>query len=161
MNRVIHRFVPIFIAGVVGLGARQTWAGPPATQPSMQDLMEQIYALQNQVTELKTQQSRLQQDQVQDNGATMKEVVEEADQHSRLFDVSTPSNAGWNSDRGLFYIQSDDGKFLLHPGIIFQFRYIANNRSRPSGNTDGFEVKNMKFDFDGNIFTKDLTYKFQ
>ena len=91
--------------------------------------------------------------------------MNDATKHDQLMDVESYTG-GWNYTKKQFFIGSEDGNFYLHPGIIFQFRgNLANaERSKRSGSpqtTDGFEIRRAKFYFDGNLFTPDLTYKFQ
>ena len=71
---------------------------------------------------------------------------------------------------GKFLIQDASGNFVLNPNLQLQARYILNYRESDAvgsdgggDNTtqDGFEIRRMKFGFDGNIFGRDLTYKFQ
>ena len=68
---------------------------------------------------------------------------------------------------GRFVIQDDAGQFSLHAWAQSQFRYEATYRDNAKGGgvhadtQDGFELRRVKFGFDGFIFTPDLTYKFQ
>jgi hypothetical protein len=68
-----------------------------------------------------------------------------------------------------FVLRSSDGQFSFHPGIVLDFRYMANYRedlSRTSGSEvpgprysfeDGFDVSRFRMTFDGNI-TKYINY---
>jgi hypothetical protein len=72
----------------------------------------------------------------------------------------------WDAARQQFFLGTEDGTFYLHPAVYFQFRGIVNDREQfKKHHTDdtqmGFEVRRLKFAFDGNLFTPDLTYKFQ
>jgi hypothetical protein len=87
-----------------------------------------------------------------------------ADQTKSIFaDVSDDVTAGFLSDR--FTIQSADQNFVFRPWVHMQFRYVVLNRQdfKPDGSdqTDsGFEMRRLRFGFDGNLFTPDLTYFF-
>ena len=73
--------------------------------------------------------------------------------------------AGYSDGR--FVIQSDDGNFSFRPWLHLQFRAVAEDRQGHQGNKiegpedevdAGFEVRRMRFGFDGNMFSPDLTY---
>jgi hypothetical protein len=145
-----------------------TWtkAAPPTTQPQQTDVSEEIQALRARIDQLEKQQKeqQLKQQEAQQQ-ATTDSVLLDAQHRSQLLD-STGVSAGWNASKQQFFIGSDDGKFYFHPGIIFQFRGVVASREhqKSDGGNDtqmGFEVRRAKFYFDGNIFTPDLTYKFQ
>lgn len=69
-----------------------------------------------------------------------------------------------------FIIQSDDGAFSLHPSLLIQARYSANDRNRiipgEGGITgkegddteDGFEIARLRLSVDGNALTPLLNY---
>ncbi len=145
----------------VPLGAGFTFAGTPSTEPSKQDLVEKINQMQTQMDQMKSQLDA-QQKQVdpRDEAAAIAQVLRDADQHSKMLDSMGSVQAGWNPDKMQFFIGDGDA-FYLHPGVIFQFRYAGDYRSKPNDFTSGFEVRRMKFVFDGNVFSKDLVYKFQ
>ena len=64
-------------------------------------------------------------------------------------------------------MQSTDGRYLLHPWFQIQFRNTTTFRedAKQGGTADdtqnGFEVRRMKFGFDGNAISTDLTYNLQ
>ena len=141
----------------------QPASGQTSQQPTQQELLDKINALQAQVNNLQGQENKNEAEQAK----IIQDVIADADKHTQLMDVDGGITAGWDKSKSQFFIASDDGNFFFHPGIIFQFRYIAdyregNNTANPESSTqDGFEVRRLKFYFDGNVFTKDLTYKFQ
>jgi hypothetical protein len=133
---------------------------------SQPDLSGEIQALKARIDQLQTQQDaqNLASREAQQRAA-QDSLIKDASQHSQLFD-SVGFSAGWNASKQQFFIGSEDGKFYAHPIIIFQFRGIANDREKTkkhfSDDTQlGFEIRRAKWGFDGNLFTPDLTYKFQ
>jgi len=156
------RKLSVLVGGLaVGL-AGAAYAAEPTTQ---QDLLDKINSLQAQVDALKAQAAApttapavANDQQIAD--ATQR-VLQEADSHNQFFDSTTGVTGGWNSDKMQFFVASTDGNFYFHPGIAFQERYVAGYRTAPDVWSDGFETRRMKFYFDGNVFTPDLTYKFQ
>lgn len=143
------------IAGTGGIA----WADQPTTQPA--DISQEISALRARIDQLEKQQKDQQlKQQQEEQKATVGSVLNDADTHSKLFD-STGVTAGYKDHR--FFIQSDDGNFVWRPWLHFQFRYIVLNRQdfKADGNDEtdqGFEVRRMRFGFDGNLFTPDFTY---
>ena len=90
-------------------------------------------------------------------------MLQDADTRSQYLQ-NEGFTAGYSS--GKFLIQSADGRFVLNPSVGFQFRGVADFRDgvKNGGHDDdqsGFEIRRLKFAFDGNIFTPDLTYRFQ
>jgi hypothetical protein len=155
----------ILSAAIVGTG-KWAKAAPPTTQPQQTDVGQEIQALRARIDQLEKQQQeqQIKQEEAQ-RQATTDSLLRDAEHRSQFMD-STGISAGWNAAKSQFFIGSDDGKFYFHPGIIFQFRGVVASRSeaKPDGANDtqmGFEVRRAKFYFDGNIFTPDLTYKFQ
>jgi len=144
----------------VGL-AGAAYGAEPTTQ---QDLLDRINALQAQVDALKAQAAPTTAPTVasdaQINSATQ-QVLQESSPRGPFFDSSTGVTGGWNTDSKQFFISSTDGSFYFHPGIAFQARYAADYRNTPYAINNGFELRRMKFYFDGYVFTPDLTYKFQ
>lgn len=148
----------ILSALVAGTG-QIAWADQPATKPA--DISQEISALRARIDQLETQQKdqQLKQEQ-QEQKATVNGVLSDADRHSRLFD-STSVTAGYKDHR--FFIQSDEGNFVWRPWLHFQLRYIVldrqNFKADHSDETDaGFELRRMRFGFDGNLFSPDFTY---
>jgi phosphate-selective porin OprO and OprP len=152
------------VAGLLGVsGGGMTFAADEQQQPTTQELIEQIQALKAQVERLQTAQER-QADALtaREVDATVAGVLADADRRSRLLQAQG-FTAGY--DKGKFIIQSEDGNFLLHPYIQFLFRHATTFREdgEPDDGNDvqnGFEVRRLKIGFDGNLYTKDLTYHF-
>jgi hypothetical protein len=140
------------------------------TQPSQQDLLNRLDALQAEVAQLKaelkargpqTQPSAPQQ--VSNPTLTTQQMIEDVDRHTKMLDW-TDTVAGYVKSKG-FYIRSEDGNFLLHPWAFIQIRNTTNYREKGKNGTDsdtenGFEIPRMKFILDGNILSPDLTYQF-
>lgn len=151
------------LLAILAGSAPLTWGEAPATQP---DISKEIQGLRARIDELEKQQK--QQDEQRRQAAQESAVgaaQSEADRHSRFLDT-TGITGGWNDTKKQFFIGSEDGNFYFHPGGILQFRDVVNYRDhgkngRSADVENGFEVRRAKFYFDGNLFTPDLTYKFQ
>ena len=177
-----------FGAGVFGLSSAAS-----AAEPTQQELLEQIKALQTKVEQLETRQNgpapqtqpaaqseqtdRPAATQPAGQGATVDSVLRDAERRS------TPSflqvggiTAGYSKNK--FLIQDEAGDFVLNPNLQFQYRHVANFRNDDTAPDDddpdtdvegagdsvaesGFEIRRLKFSFDGNAFGPRLTYKFQ
>lgn len=157
----------VALAGAIALGGTRSVRAEDAapTQPSQQQLLEKINALQDEVQQLKqvTQQQQKQQD------ATSRKVDESTaaalQQHA---DGSNPQGgftAGYSDNR--FTLQSPDKRFVLRPWLQLQTRYDATYRDdvqhggKDPDTQTGFELRRLKFGFDGNAITQDFTYMFQ
>ena len=156
-----RRLASVCGALVIG-GLRAPVAAAPQSEPQ-QDLSATLEALQAQIDQLKAQQKAIQQQQAdQQKEATTDAVLKDADRHSQFMQLNN-LNAGWSPDYG-FFLRSDDGNFLLHPWFHLQIRDETNYRNnvKHGGNSDdfenGFEIHHLRFGFDGNAFTPDLTY---
>jgi hypothetical protein len=160
LNRRRRRLPAILVGSLaLGLGAASASA-QEAAAPSAQDLQAQIKQLQQQVADL---QAKQQAASTAATDATVAAVMRDADRRSQLLAVEG-FTAGY-TDRG-FVIRSADGDFLMHPYVQSQFRYVANYRDdfKPSGegdSEDGFELRRVKFGFEGNLFGPNLDYTFQ
>jgi hypothetical protein len=123
-------------------------------EPTLGQLKQQVWTLQQTVDQLQANQ------QAGQNDALKLHVQEDARRRAAVGDGGIPFTGGWKD--GKFILQSDDGRFSLTPNFQFQFRYIANLDDKTSAggssSQDGFEVRRAKFGFGGNIFSKDLTY---
>ncbi len=132
------------------------------TQPDPQ-MAAKISELQAQLDQLKLQQAEQQKEiQEKDKEASINSVLSDADKHSKNFDI-TGVGAGYANGR--FYLQSDDGNFVWRPWLHLQVRNVTLDRQDFKTNGDdkydnGFEIRRMRFGFDGNMFTPDLTYFF-
>lgn len=136
-----------------------------AAEPTQQELMEQIKALEAKVQRLQdTQTAASTGPSAREVDATVQTVLRDADQRSQLLQANG-FTAGIS--KGKILIRSDDGKFEINPNFQFQLRYVFNYRDE-SGATpaagdaqvqDGFEIRRMRFGFDGHAFSEDFQYK--
>ena len=166
------------VAGVLGLGAGilGVGRGALAAEPTQQELLEQIKALQAKVEQLETRQN--QQAQTQPAAATQPAASSEEDAtvDSVLTDAARRSNPSFMQTGGFtagysrnkFIIQDEAGNFVLNPNVQFQFRHVLNSRDMDSddgendtGVESGFEIRRLKFALEGNLFGPNLTYKLQ
>jgi hypothetical protein len=157
-------------AGVLGFGSVAS-----AAEPTQQEMLEQIKALQAKVEQLERQSQQAPQTQAAQPQATTQPSAEAATVDSVLRDAERRSKpalfqaggftAGYSKNK--FLIQDEAGDFVLNPNLQFQVRYVANQREDDLDDDDesrtesGFEIRRMKFAFDGNVFGPGLTYKFQ
>ena len=132
-----------------------------ADDGTQQQLVNKINSMQTEIDELKAQ-VRQQQSAVDpaEDAKVMAQIQADAIQHSQLLDTMGVT-AGYANRR--FYIQSDDGNFVLRPWIHIQIRDSTAWRQdfNADGSDDtqnGFEIRRARFGFDGNLFTPDFTY---
>src|SRR4051812_25856757 len=152
----IARFAAVTAA--VGLFSGVSLAADPTTQ----ELLDQIKQLQSKVEQLEVKQNQ----SSADVAATVDKIVADASRRSQLLVSDGNLVGGWNPQKQQFYLGSEDGNFYFHPIAILQVRGNVNYRedakqSGDSSTEEGVEIRRAKFGFDGNIFTPDLTYKFQ
>ena len=153
-----RHLAPIALVGFTSLPAM-------GDQPDVNSQLQSVRALLDQVKEqeksLAEQEQKLEAAQQQQ--AAVAETLADAERRSKLLDTQNIS-AGFVAGRG-FFLASDDGNFLLHPWLQFQFRDTTSYRERISPGVydtqNGFEVRRLKFGADGNLFNPDLTYMFQ
>jgi len=124
-------------------------------EPTREQLQQELVELKARIAKL---EAKAQSDSaVQASAQTTKQdVLADAEKRSKL----PTGSAGW--DKG-FFIKSDDGNFSLRPGVQMQFRYIANLSEDADGDDhldSGFELRRLRFRFDGNAFSPDFTYSF-
>ena len=148
------RCIAAAVAGVI-IGSGGLLAAQPDTQAETQ--AQEIQQLKEQVARLEAKSA----ENSKDVAVTIDKVLRDAEQRSQLMAMGG-GTAGY--DNG-FFIASEDRSFFFHPGLQFQPRFITTWRdgAKDSGNDDtqsGFEVRRIKLGFDGNIFSKDLTYNF-
>ena len=151
-------FTPVAVVALTSLPAI-------ADQPEVNSQLQSVRTLLSQVKEqeklLAEQEQKLEAAQQQQ--AALADTLADAERRSKLLDTQNIS-AGFVSGRG-FFLSSDDGNFLLHPWLQFQFRDTTSYRERISPHVfdtqNGFEVRRLKFGVDGNLFSPDLTYMFQ
>lgn len=149
-----RRMMPAIVAGALGMSGALAWAA----EPNQQELQDQIKALQAKVAALETRQS------ASPEQTAAQDVLRDSNSRSQLMAVEG-FTAGYTPDRG-FVIQDAAGNFSLNPYLQFQARYVGDYREKgkrgdSSDYEDGFEVRRMKFGFQGNVFGPDLTYQFQ
>jgi type II secretory pathway component PulJ len=136
------------IASIASIASAQQ---PESTREQLQQELEQLQARIAKLESRDVQQAAA--------APTKQDVLTDAEKRSTL-GTAMPLTAGY--DKG-FFIKSEDGTFLLKPGAVFQFRYVAN-LSEDAGGDDhiesGFELRRTRFRFDGNAFSKDFTYSF-
>jgi hypothetical protein len=149
--------VAVGLLASIAFGADAT-PSQPTTQPAnQQDLQAQVNELKEEVAQLKQQS----QNTPADDAAAMQAMIADADRHSQLLDTTMGLTGGYANRR--FFIQSEDGNFVLRPWIHVEIRDSTNIRNDfyPNGNGDtqnGFEIRRARFGFDGNFFTPDFTY---
>ena len=144
----------------------------PATQPSNAAMQKRILALQARIDQLAARQQAVQSH----NEAVLRQISDDADRHSQLMSIGPAStgNVSGGYDPGIgFILQSDDGNFSLHPGLLLQFRYDVNNRNqilpgrggvtgKQGDDTEsGFEFTRFRLSLDGNVISPLLTYYMQ
>jgi hypothetical protein len=168
----------LILAAAAGLTVGTVWAAdPPATQtqadPSDQELIDRFNSMKARLEKLETkehdqdrklegqakEQAQLEKQRVD---ATVESVRRTAQQDSQLLDMEG-FTAGYNN--GKFIIQSADGSFSWHPWIQVQFRGALDYRQDGKGagvddTQTGFEIRRLRWGFDGNLFSPDLTYLF-
>lgn len=119
-------------------------------EDSPEDIKAEINSLQRRLAALEAREQQ----------ATIAAAVQgDALQRSQLLQTQG-FTAGY--DKG-FKIQSADGKFLLQPGLQFQFRNITNFTESDTDDDslqNGFEVRRLRVRLDGNLFSKNLKYSF-
>jgi len=166
--RVDRRVACAAMSAVVGLGVSQG----RAAEPTQQELLEQIKALQAKVERLEQQEGQAAQARPATQAAepsttasTAGSVLDDAERRSNPMMMQGSSfTAGYN--KGKFLIQDDAGNFVFHPNLQFMPRWAGNNRDNAKhGGEDsdfqsGFEIRRLKLGFDGNVFTPNLTYNF-
>ena len=130
-------------------------AAPPA--PTTQDVNSRIDALEAELHQLRAEQKAEKAEAEQKQA--LHSVLNDADHHSQLLDAQGVL-AGYTNGR--FILQSEDGKFLAHPWLQFQFRDVTDYREKGVNKHDntqtGFEVRRFRLGVDGNLFGDQLTY---
>ncbi|MDB5297725.1 MAG: phosphate-selective porin family protein [Phycisphaerales bacterium] len=170
MEQTVKQSRPIKVTAFAGwVVAMSGTFAVAAAEPTKEELVDQLRQLQEKVARLESAQqgTAAKVDQVDAAlvGKTVTDVQSDADRRSQLLQASG-FTAGYS--QGKFLIQSEDGRFTLNPNVFLQLRYIANFRQESKNGVaesddyeNGFDVRRLKFAFDGNIFTKNLTYRFQ
>ena len=165
MTVYAKRMIPAVVAGALSLGLGGATAA--AAEPTTQELMEQVRALEAKVRQLEakqtTQQDRLDSREVD---RTVAGVLADADRRSQLLQAS-----GFTAgiDRGKIIIRSEDNQFLINPNFQLQTRYVYNYREEDAddeiagdaSNEHGFEIRRLKMAFEGHAFGEGNKYKLQ
>ena len=147
-----------FFAGAVG-------AADSTSQPTAQELQSRMNALQAQLDQMKAEQAKAEKHEREvEQQATLNSVLNDAEHRDKLLDV-TGITGGYDNKAHRFFLQSDDGNFVWRPWLHMQFRDVTSLRKDQKfpGNDEvdnGFEMRRMRFGFDGNMFSPDLTYFF-
>jgi hypothetical protein len=150
-----------FLGIVIAVTSGRVWATPATTQPDIAQLLEEVRQLRTEVQELKAQRTTPAAQPIESVDDTKSAVARDAASHSYLFDTNEGFMSGFTLDR--FTLQSSDGNFVLRPWLHMQFRDAAAVRKefKPDGEDDtsnGFEMRRLRFGFDGNMFGPNLTY---
>jgi hypothetical protein len=146
----------------------------PATQPAAAadaqggDMQKRLDALQARIDQLTAyHQAAKARDQ-----AVLNEIQSDASQRSQLMSAQISTNSTYEQGVG-FVVQSDDGNFSLHPGVLIQARFDANSRNRiypgrggangavGDDTETGFEIARFRLTLDGNALSPLLSYFIQ
>ena len=126
-------------------------------EPTTQQLLEQIKQLQTKVEQLEAKQNQTSGDLA----ATVDQIVKDAEKRSQLLQTEG-MNILAGHERDQFFIRSADGNFVIAPTFEMQIRNTTNiNTAGDDSTENGFEIRRMKFRFEGNAVTPDLTYALQ
>jgi len=160
-----YKLLPAMVLIAMGISVSAAYAADgDGTSDQMQRRIDQLEA---QVQTLENRQAQSQADLL----AAINKMVQEADQRSQLMSM-TGSTAGYDEATG-FHIGSDDGRFLLHPFVLFQFRGVGDYRTNhvnsgseiaPDSGTStqtGFDTRRLEVGLDGSIMSANLRYYFQ
>ena len=126
----------------------------------------------SQIAELKQELAQLKQENSQDwlteqRSAEIRGIVQDvlADADTRTSLQSSGAMAGYNNG---FFLASPDGNYSLKVGGQVQVRWTLNHakqgnailpENRNNNTQWGFENRRTKLDFQGNVFSKDWTYR--
>lgn len=156
----------VWAAAVSVIGLSSAWAA--GAEPTQQELLDEIKALRSRVEQLestrKSQAPTSQPATAAAAEASADTLLNDAARRSSPFYLA-PEGFTAGFDKGKFLIQDASGNNVLHPQLQFMPRFVENIRENAHHGTDpnyqtGFEIRRLKLGFDGNIFTKDLTYNF-
>jgi hypothetical protein len=158
--RRLHRLISV--ASVIAVLSAPSLADD-AKSPSRDELTEQLEKLQARIEQLEANQKAAQLSPA-DVNQVVERVIRDADHRSKLLADAGGLTAGF--DQGRFFIRSEDGNWLLIPGLLFQARYTVNhnNDEGSDGDSDteaGFDIRRMRLFFEGHALTPNLLYKFQ
>lgn len=130
---------------------------PDSQTESQQQLQDEVHELRSEVNTMKQQQAA---------GEVPARTSDTTGLQLAPGPVKSPAiglSAGYFDNR--FTLQSTDGNFVLRPWLHMQLRDVTNVRQDfkvgGADETDnGFELRRMRFGFDGNVFGPNLTYMF-
>ncbi len=132
-------------------------------EQSPQQLQEEVKQLREAVKELQAQRANPPFNAA-DVDATVTSLIKDADRRTSLLSDTSSVTSGFTLQKG-FFISNEDQSFYLHPRLVLQTRGIANYRENAkkgdSTTETGFEIRRAKFGFDGNVFSKDISFRFQ
>ena len=119
------------------------------------DALSQIAELKQELAELKQQngQDWLTEQRSSEIRGIVQDVLADADTRTSL--QSSGAMAGYNNG---FFLASPDGNFSLKVGGQIQIRWVMNS-AKDQRTAYGFENRRTKLDFQGNVFSKDWTYR--
>lgn len=119
------------------------------------DALAQIAELKQELAELKQQngQDWLTEQRSSEIRGIVQDVLADADTRTSL--QSSGAMAGYNNG---FFLASPDGNFSLKVGGQIQIRWVMNS-AKDQNTLWGFENRRTKLDFQGNVFSKDWTYR--
>ena len=119
------------------------------------DALSQIAELKQELAELKQQngQDWLTEQRSSEIRGIVQDVLADADTRTSL--QSSGAMAGYNNG---FFLASPDGNFSLKVGGQIQIRWVMNS-AKDQNTLYGFENRRTKLDFQGNVFSKDWTYR--
>ena len=119
------------------------------------DALAQIAELKQELAELKQQngQDWLTEQRSSEIRGIVQDVLADADTRTSL--QSSGAMAGYNNG---FFLASPDGNFSLKVGGQIQIRWVMNS-AKDQNTAWGFENRRTKLDFQGNVFSKDWTYR--
>lgn len=138
---------------VVGLSSLAMADTAPA-----QDLSSEVAQLRAEVAQLRADrgESWLNQRRTEEIKALVHEVLADADTRASL--AGGGITAGHNGKK--FFLADEDGKFLMNIAGRIQVRYIhALDNDSMDNDDSGFQIRRMKFQFDGYVTSPKFTYK--
>ena len=157
---------------LLAVAAAGALAGPlkaaePTSQSAETDLNARMNTLQAELSKVKSQlDEQKKESAAKEQQAVLDQTLKAADSQSQMLDI-TGMTAGYDHTSHRFFVSSDDGNFVWRPWLHMQFRDVTLDRQdfyyKTKGKDEidnGFEMRRMRFGFDGNMFGKDLTYFF-
>ena len=138
------------VAGAVGLGAASARA-QDANGPTIDQLQAQMRQMQAQIDAMQARAAE------KAEAKTAEQVRTDAAEKSAP--ITGSQLLAGHKDH--FFISSEDGAFTLEPTFQFQFRSVTNLADFDGGGSDGFEIRRMKFGFQGTAFSPKLEYDFR